>query len=847
MKDRPGGRPGPVGRRSVGTLTVRTLANAIVLSVAWALLMSGVAACAEGQEVAGPPRDEVQEELKRLQDILTRAESTYASRKDAAVLLVKRTPAASGILSAALETTDPADVAPAVLSAIAEQPTGDPGFLAGLLKLASAETLSEKTIEALPAALAVYRDKDTIGAILKRIRESGQVREKTILIGALGLTGEKDAVAPLIGLLKDDQEPVRKAAARALARITFIDTFGQSHEAWKRWWADNGYQPRERWLARQLEALKTQARAMRVQLDRQAETLSMLTRRLVELQQGTLQEMAAGARQSRVLQLLDDPLPQIRFLAASEARKLLAESEEPQVALTDKLLSRVEDEAAGVRAQVARALTVTKDKRAAEALLKRLDQEGDLAALASVIDALGEMRQGQAVAGLTKRLQGSDESLVVHAAGALAQIGERGTPTAEAVAPAIKPMCDLMKADNGDRATDAVREAVVRALARVGRKETLPTLVKAIDDPSPKVRFYAAQGLGNISQEDAKALDALLTRLGDPDKGVRTAVADALGILGNGKVSRAIAVQLSPTSGEGEAEVRRALWRALITIQKRQTDPKVTTSLGDEFAGYADKASLEGAQQLYEIAAAKFGAGVANGRLESLKMKLADVYMRTEQANKAAEVLQDLAKTATGEPSRAVIRRKLGEALLQVPPYVKGAEMVAETAREAPPAEKGAWLKQIYDRAQSLHAAGKSADAYAVMRKARDILTPGWASSADAARMETLMLTVSRALFDEAVGLLAAAEEPARKRAEEEITGLVTVLPDLLLSRLQAALEAEDPSRVASLETFLPLVRRDLESYRVAKTPEDKLAVIRAWRRGEQDSGGDRPNGGAEQ
>jgi len=816
------------------------------LTVFCLIVVLPIAGAATGlaQDSPEATREAAQDELKRLQGILVGPESTPAIRQDAAaLLLLKHTPEANAMVIAALENADIPEIPVAVLKVIAEQADPDVAFLPVLLALASAEKPAAKTAESLPAALAAYRSKGVVDELLKRVRESDKVSERTILINALGLTGEKRAVTPLIDLLKSDDATIRAAAAKALTGITFIDGLGESHEKWSRWWKEHAPEPREKWLALQLDALKTQVRTLNAQIRQQADAAAALTRRLVDVHQSALETMPAKQRQTAVLTMLDDPVPQLRFLAASQARKLLAEAKEPAADLADKLLARVEDEAPGVRAQVAAALAASKDKRAADVLLKRLEDEGDVSALAAVIDALGDLREPRAVPGLTTVLGGGNDSLIVHAAGALAQIGDRGAPTAEAVGPALEPLCKLLAGNGPGSASPRVREAAVRALARIGRKETVDALVKAIDDTAPLVRFYAAQGLGNVSENKDRIIDALLTHLSDEDNGVRTAVANTLGKVGDGRVSRLIAAQLGPTSKENDAEVRSALWRALLAIQKRETDPKVAEELADAFAGYGDQENLDGAIQLYEIAAAKFGAASGNGSLDRLRTKLADVCMQAGRATKAAEVLRELLKNAKTDDARATVRRRLGDALLQVPPYVEGAEILAQEAREADAALQSELLKKILDRARRLQTDQKAPEAYALLSKARSILTPAWAGSPEADRMETLTVTVARAVFDEAAAKLRSEDKAVRERAEADADQVVRDFPDLLLGRLQTALETGDSDRAADLERFLTTARSDLSEYQAAKTPEEKLELIKAWRSG--GPSGDAPSDGA--
>ncbi len=214
-------------------------------------------------------------------------------------------------------------------------------------------------------------------------------------------------------------------------------------------------------------------------------------------------------------------------------------------------------------------------------------------------------------------------------------IGERGTPTADAVAPVVLTLGQLLSRDGAAPATAEVHEAAARALSKIARPETLPLLLNCLDDPAPAVRFFAAQGLGNIGNSDPRAIDALVKRLADADKGVRAAAVDALGRIGGQTVAHDIAARLASAS-ETDADVRAALWTALAALEKRTAQPSDIVTLADSFL-VADAA---GAARLYEIAADKLRPEEKSEFAVRLHAKLADAYVRAGQPAKAAAVRQ---------------------------------------------------------------------------------------------------------------------------------------------------------------------------------------------------------------
>ncbi|HVU87244.1 MAG TPA: HEAT repeat domain-containing protein [Pirellulales bacterium] len=97
--------------------------------------------------------------------------------------------------------------------------------------------------------------------------------------------------------------------------------------------------------------------------------------------------------------------------------------------------------------------------------------------------------------------------------------------------PPVNPLAPLSeRAENAYRPW-GIKETAVDALGRIGT-QAVPTLVKTLDDPNPRVRAEAARALARIGPEATEAVPALMARLDDPDEDVRQASARALGQVG---------------------------------------------------------------------------------------------------------------------------------------------------------------------------------------------------------------------------------------------------------------------------------------------------------------------------
>ena len=184
------------------------------------------------------------------------------------------------------------------------------------------------------------------------------------------------------------------------------------------------------------------------------------------------------------------------------------------------LIKRVNDESPQVRAASAEALGAWKDPTAAAALLARLDVEKTPEARAALAGALGSLKVAEAAPRLAAMLDSANEAEVLRAAGALGIIGEKGQPGAAAVEPAAKTLGRLARM----APSAAVREAACQAIARIAVPPVEEVLAGALEDPTPSVRFSAAQGLTNLGKVTDKTAAALAARLADENKGVRQAV-----------------------------------------------------------------------------------------------------------------------------------------------------------------------------------------------------------------------------------------------------------------------------------------------------------------------------------
>jgi HEAT repeat protein len=106
-------------------------------------------------------------------------------------------------------------------------------------------------------------------------------------------------------------------------------------------------------------------------------------------------------------------------------------------------------------------------------------------------------------------------------AAAADEMGRRGYRLRKEIAEALRPVL----LNDGE---SVVRAAAGRALGRLGAREAVPELVKALSDKSAEVRVVAAAALWRLP--DPSAVPVLLERVRDTDKAVREWAALALGV-----------------------------------------------------------------------------------------------------------------------------------------------------------------------------------------------------------------------------------------------------------------------------------------------------------------------------
>jgi len=836
--------PSPGGPAS-GGLADRPRGRWIVAALALVTVM--VAGAFGAAPDSKPDAAKGDAELASLRDFLVGPDRTMATRRDAAdVLLDKDTAAARAILVDLLSGLMPSDAKLAILDAIAAREGVHEAFLEPLFQLLRSD--DEATRRAAAMAFGAFQGNDKAFLRLKELATSAErpaipPTVRLAAIQAMARLVDKRSIETLVGLTADAKPPVAAAAAEVLADMTGLKDIGASpfdplratpsmveglHAAWAEWWKKHEDEPESLLLGGLLRRSREEAKRREAAMDR---LQARLIRHLMDLYE------AADAKQKVRLAIehLEDSVPQVRALAASQAAAMAHDvlgagngaARQAYQELIASLTKHVNDESPAVRAAAAEALVAWKEAAAAPALLARLDAEKSLEVRAALAAALGGLKVIEAVPKLITMLDSSSEVEVLRATGALGAIGEKGAPGAAAVEPAAKALGRLARS----APQPAVREAACLALAKIALPSAEEVLASALDDPTPSVRFSAAQGLGNLPKAGDRTVSALAARLQDENKGVRQAVAAALARLGGPEAGRQIADRLK-VGAETEPAVRNALWAAVKALVDRSASPDLAQELGDRFFSREGAEEMQHAAAMYEAALAKLPAAERTGPVaQILYEKLVDACIAAGAPDGALAPLRQLILITPPENAARVreLNQQLGFVLLAKDPYTDAVPHLAAAMKGAGAEDRLAVTKAVQARAESLLKADRPEPALELLDAFGRIPPDG--DSTDGAALKPLKDQATEATVVRAIARLSGPEDQAASA-----TATLKKIGRIAAVRLLNALEVDAKSNRRDLEARVlaaleAVTGRKDHGYVLQAPIEERLGQIEAWRK----------------
>ncbi len=809
--------------RRLGAIGAAALVPAGLIALLAALFLTPLLTAVRAEAPPEPTPEE--KELARLRDFLVGPDRTPATRRDAAAgLMEKDTPEARAILAEVL--TAPSPPALAVLHVVAARESADEAFIDPIFTYLRSPDESVRRAAAL--AFGTYQGHDKVLDGLKEIvlDESAAQEVRLAAVQALAQIIDRRSVAALVEATADPDAAVAGAAALALTDMTGRRDFGVSSERWQAWWAEHREEPEATFLRSLVRRFRGELRQRETRLE---ETKTRLARLLAEI----YQVCDPKAKDQLIQSHLDDPLPQVRVMAARQAiplgREVVAANNGGRAEYEDliaTLKNRLLDESPQVRAAAAEALAAWQEAAAGPALVARLEAEKVPEVRAAFAAALGTLKVMDAVPNLVAMLDARNPGEVIRAAGALGTLGDRNGAGATAVEPAFEPLTRLAR----QAADSTVREAAVRALARIAHPSAEEVLGAALEDGAAGVRFSATQGLGNLGSVSPKAVEALAERLRDDNKSVRQAAAAALAQVDGPEAAYKIADRLKQ-GAEPEAGVRTALWAAVERLVAKSEGPDLARALGDRFFALESPEQRQRAAALYEEALAKHApADAASDKVRELREKLVDAYVRAGTSERAVPALRQLLEATPAEAVDRIRRLKeqLGRILLDREPYLDGVTLLADAMEGRPEAERAPLLKAVQTRAETLLKADEPQAALAVLDTLA-VADEAW-DRGPGAPLPALRDKARAATIDRAIDRLNGSGD----RAASALATLKTLggpAVRAMLTALETAARGEDPeSETRLLGALESVTERTDHGYDPTTPLEARLEALEAWR-----------------
>jgi HEAT repeat protein len=395
-------------------------------------------------------------------------------------------------------------------------------------------------------ALSPLRVTAAANAFVGALRDSEpDVREAAVL--ALMQLGDLSVVPALTGALKDSHPGVRQRAAKAL------DMFG---------WTPGGeteFVQRSVAIGDFTQAARCGDAALAPLLAALQDQRSPHRRRVVE----ALARMDDKRVVKPLVAALKDQDAYLR-VAVLEALAHVCDKE-----TSEPILSVLKDKDPVVRATAAATLSKLGEVRAVDALLPLL-KDSNWSVRKGVAEALGRFGKPQAVEPLVKLLTDPDHEVREAVVGALGQIANR-----RAIEFLVGTLADPQS---------SVRHAVTGALQKIDphwlgsaeAQRAIPRLTEALSSKDHWVRHCALDTLKKLTEPGGRestagfltemidprkttTLQALLNTLGDWDRDLRFAAAEALGRMADPKAQEA----LTAAQKDSDAWVAKAVTEAL--------------------------------------------------------------------------------------------------------------------------------------------------------------------------------------------------------------------------------------------------------------------------------------------
>jgi len=364
-------------------------------------------------------------------------------------------------------------------------------------------TLLDQTDDArsddLAPALGQFRDPKLIRSLIRLAQDPWtNIQRRRTAIFALGYHHSKAIADVLFNLVSAERPlPVRTAAARALAMLTFTEQGGLNH--WQPWWDQHQKLSDDTWY----ESILRNASTSRSRLIKRS---GQIEDRLSELQQQLYRTMAQGDRPAYLASMLDDPLETIRRLAIDLCVQRLIDNQPINTELRLSLLARLNDPIAHIRQGAVRLLRDLSHEQAADVVAQRLElhNESDPNVLQAYLHLMARMPRAAVVDPALEWL--TNEFLGTAAASALAAAAKQELLSANQTVKAATMVRSLLHDDQ------IPHSEFVELLGQVGGDIDWQRIAYWMDSNDEGIKLTAAK----VWADSRQPLKILLEHAGDP-------------------------------------------------------------------------------------------------------------------------------------------------------------------------------------------------------------------------------------------------------------------------------------------------------------------------------------------
>lgn len=779
-----------------------------------------LASCAPqgGVRVLAPAQ---QLDLKTLTGQLSDPGRSSKTKLEAAELLLNRPyPQATQALQMFLaDSSNPAGQL-AVAEAITRHGGADESFIKPLLSLMTGPEPPVRL--AGGRALAAYKNDEVTAKLIRIAADTAGEREiRLIAVQSLGWVLDRRSVVALVLLLDDKDKSIGRAAARSLAKVTNIRTFGEDSAEWRRWWARNKHKDRQEWLVDLTDSLNRTKDTLEIE---NAHLRDRLTRAMTDLYAAT----PPARRETMLLDFLKDPMAGVRMVGTKLTYKRVAAGESVSGEISLQVRSMLGDPDPGVRQSLALLLANLGDASSLGALLGRLKIEQVGSVRQGLLTALGRLRDPEALQAVLVEIPSRDQAVSSAAAVALGRIVAEH-PLSEDLKPdVVKALIDRYRSTADGANGAGLREAILSVMGNVGDKSFASVLSGALKDDAPTVRLAAADAMGKLG--DSRLAVQLAPLISDRDRGVRQAAIGAIGSLGGKKHLREILSRTDP-SIESDAAVRKLTWSVAMDILST-ADAENLRKVAETLASRPDASDqrIRILQMLVEVL-----SGQDNQEQGDARRRLGMVL---REANRPAEAEPHLAKawniySQIANPDASAVWREWIGSLLDADDPTALKIMNDQVDDEC----FATAMEQLNERLGQLKADQKHSTVIlltqAAMKELPHRLT---AQQRDAITDQLAKARLAQTIEDQRevgklVEQLQSPDPEQRKTASTQIQAMGKRALRILLEELKKSLTAEKPDAQveAAILELIVQIAPELKGYDLSAPLDEKIKLIDTW------------------